>query len=53
MYEAAEHRTLKAGYPRGTSRRVREEADADGRAERASRYAERWRGDGTRDGSGG
>jgi hypothetical protein len=47
MYEAAEHRTLKAGYPRGTSTRVREEADAEGRAERASRYAQRWRRDAT------
>jgi hypothetical protein len=47
MYEAAEHRTLKAGYPRRTSMRVREEADAEERAERDSRYAERWRRDGT------
>ena len=44
--ESAEHRTLKAGYPRGTPTRVREEANAEERAERAQRYAERWRGEG-------
>ena len=43
MYESAEHRTLKAGYPRGTTSRVRDEADAGGRAERERRYSERWR----------
>ncbi|HLU57337.1 MAG TPA: DUF5313 family protein [Pseudonocardia sp.] len=47
MYESAEHRTLKAGYPRGTSKRVREEADAEERAEREARYAARWRRDET------
>jgi Family of unknown function (DUF5313) len=44
--ESAEHRTLKAGYPRGTTTRVRGEAHAEERAERAQRYAERWRRDG-------
>jgi hypothetical protein len=45
MHEAAEHRTVKAGYPRGTTARVREAADAEGRAERTRRYEERWRDD--------
>jgi uncharacterized protein DUF5313 len=44
--ESAEHRAIKAGYPRGTIERVREEADAEGRAERDRRYAEQWRRDG-------
>jgi hypothetical protein len=43
MDEAAENRTLKAGYPRGTATRVREEADAEGRAERERRYTRQWR----------
>jgi hypothetical protein len=43
MHESAEHRAMKAGYPRGTAARLREAADADGRAEREQRYAERWR----------
>ena len=43
MYESAEHRALKAGYPRGTTTRVRGEADAGARAELDRRYAERWR----------
>jgi hypothetical protein len=34
---------LKAGYPTGTAARVRADADAEGRAERDRRYAERWR----------
>ncbi|HYH30919.1 MAG TPA: DUF5313 family protein [Pseudonocardia sp.] len=46
MYEAVEHRVLKAGYRPGTAARVRDEADAEGRAEREQRYAERWRRDG-------
>jgi hypothetical protein len=41
LHESTEHRTLKAGYPRGTPARVREEAS--GRAERDERYAQRWR----------
>jgi hypothetical protein len=45
MDESAENRTLKAGYPRGTATRVREEADAEGRAERERRYAQQWRTD--------
>jgi hypothetical protein len=44
--ESAEHRTLKAGFPRGTPTRVREEAHAEERAESAQRYAQRWRRDG-------
>ncbi len=44
LYESTEHRMLKAGYPRGTATRVREEAD--GKAERDQRYAERWRREG-------
>jgi hypothetical protein len=46
MVESAEHRALKAGYPRGTAARVREEADAEGRADRERRYAEQWRREG-------
>jgi hypothetical protein len=44
--ESAEHRTLKAGYPRGTATRVREGTHSGERAERAQRYAEQWRRDG-------
>jgi TRAP-type uncharacterized transport system fused permease subunit len=43
MYESAEHRAMKAGYPRGTAARTREDGDAEGRAAREQRYAERWR----------
>jgi hypothetical protein len=44
--ESAEHRTLKAGYPRGTATRVRAGTHSEERAERAQRYAEQWRRDG-------
>jgi hypothetical protein len=43
MYESAEHRAMKAGYPRGTAAGVRDGADAESRAERERRYAQRWR----------
>jgi hypothetical protein len=43
--EATEHRALKAGYPRGTVRAVRDEADADGREAAAVRYGQRYRGE--------
>lgn len=43
MYEIAEHRVAKAGYPVGTAQQVRDEAHADERAEQARRYAETWR----------
>jgi hypothetical protein len=45
MYESAEHRAMKAGYPRGAAARTRDDGDADGRAAREQRYAERWRRD--------
>lgn len=44
LYEATEHRALKAGYPRGTPGRIREAAHGDERAEQRRRYAENWRG---------
>jgi uncharacterized protein DUF5313 len=43
MYEIAEYRVHKAGYPVGTARAVREEAHHEERAEQARRYAEVWR----------
>jgi hypothetical protein len=45
LYEIAEHRVAKAGYPVGTAGQVREDADAEQRAERAARYASMWRAD--------
>jgi Family of unknown function (DUF5313) len=45
MQESAEHRVLKAGYPRGTAARLRQSTDSEGQAERERRYAERWRHD--------
>ncbi len=45
MYESAEHRAMKAGYPRGAAAERRGAGDAVGRAERERRYAERWRRD--------
>jgi hypothetical protein len=44
MEESVEHRVTRAGYPAGTARATRREATADGLAEAASRYAERYRG---------
>lgn len=43
VFEATEHRALKAGYPRGTLQAVRDEATAEQRAEAARRYAQRHR----------
>ncbi|WP_312858450.1 DUF5313 family protein [Pseudonocardia pini] len=43
MAESAEHRAVKAGYPRGTAAGLRAEADADGRKEAQERYEARWR----------
>lgn len=41
--ETAEHRAVKAGYPRGTAATVRGAAKAGERAEAEQRYIERWR----------
>lgn len=41
--ESAEHRAVKAGYPRGTAAGLRAERNAAGRAEARQRYEERWR----------
>jgi hypothetical protein len=43
LEEAAEHRALKAGYPRGALASVREGADAQARGSAAARYAQRYR----------
>lgn len=43
LYEATEHRALKAGYPRGALAAVRERAHSGERAEAAQRYAEKYR----------
>lgn len=43
MYETTENRVLKAGYPRGTARELREGRDPDSREAEARRYAERYR----------
>jgi Family of unknown function (DUF5313) len=43
MYETTENRAIKAGYPRGTAREIRDRRGAGGRAEEARRYAERYR----------
>ncbi|MCE0763627.1 DUF5313 domain-containing protein [Pseudonocardia kujensis] len=45
MYESAEHRAVKAGYPQGGAAAVRDEAHADERREQEERYAARWRQD--------
>jgi hypothetical protein len=42
-YESTEHRATKAGFPPGTSARVRSEGFAGERAAAAARYAERYR----------
>jgi TRAP-type uncharacterized transport system fused permease subunit len=44
VYEATEHRALKAGYPRGTVQAVRDAAHAEERAAAAKRYAAQYRG---------
>jgi hypothetical protein len=43
MYETAEHRAVKAGYPRGTAAEVRRRGTAGERAEQERRYRERYR----------
>ena len=43
LYEATEHRAMKAGYPRGTAQSVRDDARADERLAAALRYADRYR----------
>jgi hypothetical protein len=44
MFETAEHRAMKAGYPRGTAAEIRGRATAGDRAEAERRYRERYRG---------
>ncbi|MFP5071167.1 DUF5313 family protein [Pseudonocardia nantongensis] len=44
MYESAEHRIAKAGYPVGHAAAVRAEAHVDERAAARERYERRWRG---------
>ncbi|HXV92936.1 MAG TPA: DUF5313 family protein [Pseudonocardia sp.] len=43
LYEATEHRALKAGYPRGTLQAIRDEAGAEERAAAERLYAQRYR----------
>ncbi|GAA4542965.1 DUF5313 domain-containing protein [Pseudonocardia xishanensis] len=43
MAESAEHRSVKAGYPRGTAVAARAEVHSDDRREAQARYEERWR----------
>ena len=43
MYETTENRAIKAGYPRGTAREIRDGRDAGAREEQERRYAERYR----------
>lgn len=43
LYETTEHRAIKAGFPRGTLKAVREAADADERAAAQARYDQRYR----------
>jgi hypothetical protein len=43
VYEIAEHRVAKAGFPPGTAAEVRAEADAEQRAEQHERYVRMWR----------
>jgi hypothetical protein len=43
MYETTENRAMKAGYPRGTAREIRDRPGAALRAEQARRYAELYR----------
>ena len=44
--EAVEHRAVKAGFPRGYAKAMRDAARAPQRDEEARRYAERYRGGG-------
>ncbi len=43
LYESAEHRVMKAGYPVGHAAAVRAAADEDNRAAAQARYEVRWR----------
>ena len=43
MYETAEHRVIKAGYPRGTAATTRAAQHVDEDRDRAERYARQWR----------
>jgi Family of unknown function (DUF5313) len=43
MYETTENRAIKAGYPRGTAREIRDRRGAGAREEEARRYNERYR----------
>ena len=43
MYETTENRAMKAGYPRGTARELRDRRTAVVRDEQARRYAEQYR----------
>jgi hypothetical protein len=43
MYETAEHRAVKAGWPLGTAAGVRDADKVDEREAEKQRYAERWR----------
>lgn len=43
LYEATEHRAMKAGYPRGMVQSVRDDGRADERLAAALRYADRHR----------
>ena len=43
MFETTENRVIKAGYPRGTAREVRDRRTEGLRAEQARRYNERYR----------
>ncbi|MFP5022391.1 DUF5313 family protein [Pseudonocardia phyllosphaerae] len=43
MYESAEHRVAKAGYPVGYAARTREDTHSESRAEARERYARRYR----------
>lgn len=45
MYETAEHRALKAGWPLGYAAGVRDADKADEREAERERYAQRWRGE--------
>ena len=43
MYETTENRAMKAGYPRGTAREIRDRRTSVVREDQARRYAERYR----------
>lgn len=45
MYETAEHRALKAGWPLGHAAGVRDADKSDEREAARRRYAQRWRGE--------